>query len=283
MADYGHELGFGAFVTPLAERPNEVVALAGLAERAGLDLVAFQDHPYLAKFLDTWTLVAWVAARTERVRVVPNVLNLPLRAPAVVARAAASLDRLSGGRVELGLGAGNRWDAIEAMGGPRRTPGESVEAVAEAIDVLWAMWDVSAGSAHAAGRHYRLEGAEPGPPPAHRIEIWLGAYRPRMLRLTGTKADGWLPSSPYLQPGDLERGNRAIDEAAVEAGREPRAIRRLLNLTPDLATVHSLVSLALENGVSTFILVGDDPEAIERFAAETAPAVREEVERERGK
>jgi alkanesulfonate monooxygenase SsuD/methylene tetrahydromethanopterin reductase-like flavin-dependent oxidoreductase (luciferase family) len=283
MADYGHELRFGAFVRPLAERPNEVVALAGLAERAGLDLVAFQDHPYLAKFLDTWTLVAWVAAQTERVRVVPNVLNLPLRAPAVVARAAASLDRLSGGRVELGLGAGNRWDAIEAMGGPRRTPGESVGAVAEAIDVLWAMWDVSAGSARAAGEHYRLDGAEPGPPPAHRIEIWLGAYRPRMLRLTGAKADGWLPSSTYLQPGDLERGNRAIDEAAVEAGREPRAIRRLLNLTPDLATVDSLVSLALENGVSTFILVGDDPEAIELFAAETAPAVRDAVAREREK
>jgi alkanesulfonate monooxygenase SsuD/methylene tetrahydromethanopterin reductase-like flavin-dependent oxidoreductase (luciferase family) len=283
MPDYGHDLRFGSFITPLAERPQEVVSLALLAERAGLDLVSFQDHPYLAKFLDTWTLVAWVAAQTERVRVAPNVLNLPLRPPAVVARAAASLDRLSGGRVELGLGAGSRWDAIEAMGGPRRSPGESVAALAEAIEVLRTMWDVSAGEVRVDGEHYRLGGAEPGPQPVHRIEIWLGAYRPRMLRLTGAKADGWLPSAPYLKEGGLERGNRAIDEAAAEAGRDPQAIRRLLNITPDLATVDSLVALALESGVSTFFLVGDDEEEIERFAAETAPAVREAVARERGK
>jgi alkanesulfonate monooxygenase SsuD/methylene tetrahydromethanopterin reductase-like flavin-dependent oxidoreductase (luciferase family) len=283
LTDYGHDLWFGAFVTPLAERPGDVVALARLAERAGLDLVTFQDHPYLAKFLDTWTLAAWVAAQTERVLVAPNVLNLPLRPPAVTARAAASLDRLSGGRVELGLGAGNRWDAIEAMGGPRRTPGESVEALGEAIDVLRAMWDVSAGEVEMEGEHYRLGGAEAGPEPAHRIEIWLGAYKPRMLRLTGAKADGWLPSAPYLQAGDLDRGNLAIDEAAAEAGREPREIRRLLNITPDLATADSLVPLALESGISTFVLVGDDAGEIERFAAETAPAVREAVAAERGK
>jgi alkanesulfonate monooxygenase SsuD/methylene tetrahydromethanopterin reductase-like flavin-dependent oxidoreductase (luciferase family) len=283
MPDYGHELRFGAFITPLAERPQEVVSLAVLADRAGLDLVSFQDHPYLAKFLDAWTLVAWVAARTERVRVVPNVLNLPLRPPAVVARAPALLDRLSGGRVELGLGAGSRWDAIEGMGGPRRSPGESVEALAEAIDVLRLLWDVSADGVRIDGEHYRLTGAEPGPEPLHRIEIWLGAYRPRMLRLTGTKADGWLPSASYLQEGDLDRGNRAIDEAAAAAGRDPREIRRLLNIGPGLATADSLVRLALESGISTFILVGDDPEAIERLAAETAPEVRGAVERERGK
>jgi alkanesulfonate monooxygenase SsuD/methylene tetrahydromethanopterin reductase-like flavin-dependent oxidoreductase (luciferase family) len=281
MTDYGHDLRFGAFVTPQADRPGDVVALARVAERAGLDLVTFQDHPYLSKFLDTWTLVAWVAAQTERVLVAPNVLNLPLRPPAVVARAAASLDRLSGGRVELGLGAGNRWDAIEAMGGPRRSPGESVDALAEAIDVIRAIWDVSSDDVHAEGGHYRLAGAEPGPQPAHPIEIWLGAYKPRMLRLTGAKADGWLPSVPYLQAGDLERGNRAIDEAAAEVGRDPREIRRLLNITPDLASVDRLLPLVLEQGISTFILVGDDPQATERYGTETAPEVREAAARER--
>jgi len=283
MTDYGHDLRFGAFVTPQADRPGDVVALARVAERAGLDLVTFQDHPYLSKFLDTWTLVAWVAAQTERVLVAPNVLNLPLRPPAVVARAAASLDRLSGGRVELGLGAGNRWDAIEAMGGPRRSPGESVDALAEAIDVIRAIWDVSSGDVHVEGEHYRLGGAEPGPQPVHPIEIWLGAYKPRMLRLTGAKADGWLPSVPYLQAGDLERGNRAIDEAAAEVGRDPREIRRLLNITPDLADVDRLLPLVLEQGISTFILVGDDPQATERYGAETAPAVREAATRERSR
>jgi alkanesulfonate monooxygenase SsuD/methylene tetrahydromethanopterin reductase-like flavin-dependent oxidoreductase (luciferase family) len=222
-----------------------------------------------------------VAAQTERIRVAPNVLNLPLRSPAVVARAAASLDRLSGGRVELGLGAGNRWDAIEAMGGPRRVPGESVEALAEAVEVLRAMWDVSAAGVRVDGEHYRLGGAEPGPQPTHRIEIWIGAYKPRMLRLTGARADGWIPSVPYLQEGDLERGNRAIDEAAAGAGRDPQEIRRLLNITPDLATAEALLPLALDTGISTFILLGDDRGAIERFAAETAPAVRDGVARAR--
>jgi len=208
--------------------------------------------------------------------------HLPLRPPAVLARAAASLDLLSGGRFELGLGAGNRWDAIEAMGGPRRSPGQAVDALSEAIDVIRTVWDVSApDGVDVDGEHYRVLGAKRGPAPAHKIEIWLGVYRPRMLRLTGAKADGWLPSSPYLQEGDLERGNHAIDEAAVEAGRDPREIRRLLNVTPDLATVDRLLPLALENGVSTFILVGDEARVIEQYAAEVAPALREAVDRER--
>src|ERR671934_368660 len=135
MPDYGHDLLFGTFITPLNQRPQDVVALAKLTERAGLELVTFQDHPYQPAFLDTWTLLTWVAAKTERVRLSGNVLNLPLRPPAVLARAAASLDLLSGGRFELGLGAGAFWDAIEAMGGPRRSPADAVRSLGEAIDI----------------------------------------------------------------------------------------------------------------------------------------------------
>src|SRR5512146_2917446 len=126
MTDYGHGLLFGSFITPANADPGRTVELAVLSERLRLDLVTFQDHPYQPRFLDTWTLLAYVAARTERVRLAPNVLNLPLRPPAVVARSVASLDRLSGGRIELGLGAGAFWDGIAALGGPRRRPGESV-------------------------------------------------------------------------------------------------------------------------------------------------------------
>src|SRR5581483_7679009 len=121
MPDYGHDLRFGTFLTPQAARPQDVVALAQLTERAGLDLATFQDHPYQPAFLDTWTLMTWVAAQTETIRLAPNVLNVPLRPPAVVARAAASLDLLSGGRLELALGAGGFWGPIKAMGGPDRT------------------------------------------------------------------------------------------------------------------------------------------------------------------
>jgi alkanesulfonate monooxygenase SsuD/methylene tetrahydromethanopterin reductase-like flavin-dependent oxidoreductase (luciferase family) len=245
----------------------------GTRDSAGLDLATFQDHPYQPAFLDTWTLLAWVAAQTERVRVSANVLNLPLRPPAVVARAAASLDLLSGGRFELGLGAGAFWDAIEAMGGPRRAPGESVEALEEAIEIIRAIWDpTERRGVYVDGEHYRVVGAKRGPEPAHDISIWLGALKPRMLRLIGRRADGWLPSYSYMEEGDLERGNRIIDEAAIEEGRDPREIRRLLNVGGAFATsnrrflqgppeqwVEELLPLAVENGVGTFILWADDP------------------------
>jgi alkanesulfonate monooxygenase SsuD/methylene tetrahydromethanopterin reductase-like flavin-dependent oxidoreductase (luciferase family) len=173
MPDYGHKLAFGTFLTPQSQRPHDVVALAPLSEQVGLDLATFQDHAYQPAFLDTWTLLSWVAAQT---RVAGNVLNLPLRPPAVLARAAASLDLLSGGRFELGLGAGGFWDAIVAMGGPRRSPGEAVQALSEAIDVIRAVWDTSERrGVRVASQHYRVWGAKRGPEPAHDIPIWVGA------------------------------------------------------------------------------------------------------------
>jgi alkanesulfonate monooxygenase SsuD/methylene tetrahydromethanopterin reductase-like flavin-dependent oxidoreductase (luciferase family) len=282
MADYGHELAFGTFITPLNERLEQVVELAKLSERAGLDLVTFQDHPYQPAFLDTWTLLTWVAAETERVHVSANVLNLPLRPPAVVGRAAASLDLLSGGRFELGIGAGAFWEAIAAMGGPDRSGSGAVAALSEAIDVIRAIWDPSERrGVFVDGEHYRVWGAKRGPAPAHDISIWVGALKPRMLRLVGEKADGWLPSLSYLQEGDHKRGNRIIDEAAEAAGRDPCEIRRLLNISPDVASVEQLLPLVRENGVGTFILWADDPDAIERWGREIAPALREAVTRER--
>jgi alkanesulfonate monooxygenase SsuD/methylene tetrahydromethanopterin reductase-like flavin-dependent oxidoreductase (luciferase family) len=282
MADYGHELAFGTFITPLNQRPDDVVALARLTERAGLDLVTFQDHPYQRAFLDTWTLLTWVAAQTERVRLSGNVLNLPLRPPAVLARAAASLDLLSGGRFELGLGAGSFWEAIEAMGGPNRSRGGAVAALSEAIDIIRAIWDpTERRGVYVDGDHYRVHGAKRGPEPAHDISIWLGAVKPRMLRLIGEKADGWLPSLAYMKGGDLARGNRIIDEAAAEAGRAPDEITRLLNIPPDVAAVDRLMLLVLEEGVTTFLLWADDPRVIELWGGEVAPALREVVARER--
>ncbi|MBO9555306.1 LLM class flavin-dependent oxidoreductase [Cellulomonas sp.] len=295
MTDYGHELAFGTFLTPQNGDPQAPVELAVLSEQAGLDLVTFQDHPYQPAFLDTWTLLSYAAARTERVHLSANVVNLPLRPPAVLARSVASLDLLSGGRVELGLGAGAFWDAIEAMGGTRLTPGQGVDALSEAIDVIRGVWDTSTRvPLRAGGTHHRVDGAKRGPAPAHDVGIWLGAYKPRMLRLVGTKADGWLPSLGYLQPGDLARGNTAIDDAARAAGRDPREIRRLLNVNgsfspasqgglvgPVSQWVDELVRLALEDGVATFILGTDDPRDIRLFAEQVAPAVREAVAAER--
>jgi FAD/FMN-containing dehydrogenase len=280
--DYGHPLTFGTFITPAAARPEAPVQLARLSESLGFDLVTFQDHPYQSSFLDTWTLLSFVAASTERIHLAPNVLNLPLRPAPVTARAAASLDLLSGGRFDLGLGSGAFWDAIEAMGGRRLTPGQAVDALSEAIDLIRGIWAAGERSVLRGGEHYPVNGAKRGPAPAHDIPIWLGAYKPRMLRLTGRKADGWLPSLGYLQPGDLAAGNARIDDAARDAGRRPAEIRRLLNIS-GTESAAQLTELALGDGIGTFIVVGDDPAALERFADTTMPAVREAVAAERAR
>lgn len=295
MPDYGHDLAFGTFITPDSGHPAEVVELARLSERAGIDLVTFQDHPYQPALLDAWTLLSWVAAKTERIKIAGNVLNLPLRPPIVLARAATSLDLLSGGRFELGLGAGGFLDAIASIGGPRRTRDESVAALEEAIRLLRAVWDTSErGGINLDGEHYRVRGARRGPEPAHEIAIWIGAMKPRMQRLIGRIADGWLPTLSGFEDGGLERGNATIDEAAAAAGRDPREIRRLLNVQgsfadanrgflqgPPAQWVEELLPLVLETGVSTFILMTDQAPVIELWAGEVAPALREAVARER--
>jgi hemerythrin-like domain-containing protein len=291
VTGYGHPLLFGSFISPAAGDPERTVALAVLSEQAGLDLVTFQDHPYQPAFLDTWTLLSYVAARTSRVRLAANVTNLPLRPSAVLARAVASLDLLSGGRAELGLGAGAFWDAIEAMGGRRLRPGQARQALGEAIEVIRQTWAAGQrGGVRVNGEFYQVNGAKRGPAPAHDVGIWLGAYKPGMLALTGRAADGWLPSLSYLQPGDLAAGNKLIDEAAQQAGRSPDQIRRLLNVSGRFAPVgrgpldgpaeqwaEELADLALSDGISAFIFAGDDPDDLRRFAGEVAPAVRELV------
>ena len=132
---------FGVFLTPLAAEHANVVAQVLAAERTGLELVGIQDHPYQRRFLDTFVLIADLLARTERVRIFPDVANLPLRGPVMIAKAAASLDVMSGGRFELGIGAGTFWDAVAGMGGPQRRAGESIDALAEAMGIMRAALD----------------------------------------------------------------------------------------------------------------------------------------------
>jgi alkanesulfonate monooxygenase SsuD/methylene tetrahydromethanopterin reductase-like flavin-dependent oxidoreductase (luciferase family) len=271
----------GIFAVPDATDPAATIELLLAAERSGLDAVGVQDHPYQRRFFDTWTLLAYVAGRTERIRLIPDVTNLPLRPPAMLAKAAASLDVLSGGRVEVGLGAGAFWEAVEAMGGPRRTPKESVDALEEAIAICRAWWD-GERSVDVDGEHYRVRGARPGPPPAHRIGIWVGAYGPRMLRLTGRLGDGWLPSlgGSYLGAGDALRMQGVIDEAARRAGRSPADVERAANLMAlEGDSADALARIVSELRFTTlFAAVPGDGSAVDfvrRLGEDVAPRVRE--------
>jgi alkanesulfonate monooxygenase SsuD/methylene tetrahydromethanopterin reductase-like flavin-dependent oxidoreductase (luciferase family) len=280
---------FGVFPTPLADEREAVIEQVLEAERLGLDLVGIQDHPYQRRFLDTWSLIAFLAARTERIRFFPDVANLPLRPPAVMAKAAASIDLLSGGRFELGLGAGAFWEAIGAMGGEMLGGKASVDALEEAIEVIRLMWS-GERSVSFEGEHYSLDGLHPGPRPAHPIGIWLGAYGPRMMRVIGRLADGWIPSLPRLPVDEALVKQRQIDEAARGAGRDPSTIRRIANVGgritdhapvewlngPPNHWVEELTRLVEDYGFDGFILSPADGslEQIKRFATEVAPRVR---------
>lgn len=279
---------FGANIDPVVSPVEAPVRQALLAERLGLDLLTVQDHPYQPAFHDTWTLVTALATVTGDITVVPTVAPLPLRPPAILAKAAASLDVLTGGRVQLGLGTGAFWDAIAALGGPRRTPKEAVDALEDALDVIRAMWS-GQRSVRTEGAYYRLDGVHPGPRPSESLGVWLGAYGPRMLGITGAKADGWLPSYAYLGLDRLGAAARRIDDAARDAGRDPLRIRKVYNIagaitddvTGDFAGpvqmwVDRLVALVEEVGMNGFVLwpTQDFSRQISLFATEVVPGVR---------
>ena len=283
-------MNFGIFLNPAAEGYPDLLRQVEAAERGGLELVGIQDHPYQPRFLDTFVLIADLLARTERLRFFPAVANLPLRPPAMLAKAGASLDVMSGGRFELGIGAGAFWEGVAAMGGPRREPGESVEALEDAVEILRLAWGGERSVTYD-GEHHSVRGFKPGPPPAHSIQIWVGAYKPRMLRLTGRLADGWFPSFGYAGADAVPEMRRRLDEAAVRAGRQPHDVRRIYNLSGEITDgergllqgppshwVEALVGFRRELGFDDFVFGpgGDDPvRQIELFAAEVVPGVRQ--------
>jgi alkanesulfonate monooxygenase SsuD/methylene tetrahydromethanopterin reductase-like flavin-dependent oxidoreductase (luciferase family) len=215
----------------------------------------------------------------------------------MLAKAAASLDVLSGGRVEMGLGTGAFWDAIEAMGGPRRSPRQAVRSIEEAIKVMRLVWSEER-SLRFDGEFYQLTGMHSGPMPSHDIGIWVGAGGPRMLELTERLADGWVPSIGWAPPERLPELHKRIDDAAHKAGRRPQAIKRIYNISGSIGAegeglldgavskwVEQLSHFALEKGMDTFIFwpSEDHERQVEAFGQEVVPAVRETVEKERSR
>ncbi len=286
---YGRPLELGISLVPNSADLDLLRTLASRADELGLDLIGIQDHPYQWRYLETFSLITDLQARTSRVRFFPDVANLPLRNPAVLAKQAASLDVLSAGRFELGLGAGAFWEAIGAMGGPVRSPRESLEALEEAMHVIRAYWSGERTIAFA-GKHYSVRGLHPGPPPAHDIGIWLGVGKPKALALTGRLADGWVPSMGWATPELVPDMHARIDAAAAAAGREPGEIRRVYNVNgrivdgpttgllegPPEHWVETLGEFATDLGFDTFIFWpgADHVAQVERFGLEVVPALR---------
>jgi len=281
-------VAFGLNVDPNSGGLAIAARIAEIADTSGLEYVGVQDHPYNSGFVDTLTQITWLAARTSSVHLFPNVADLPLRPPAMLAKQAATIDVLSGGRFELGLGAGAFRDGIAGMGGPRRSVAQAREALSEAIDIIRASW---AGEPFQyEGTHYQVPAAEPGPRPAHDVGIWLGVAGPRAAHLLGAKADGWSVSAPYVPPEKLPALNEIITVAAGEAGRDPERIVRLYNLmgliTPDSQDmfngpagrwVDTLATLYTDYQMNAFVYwpSGDRERQSRMFAEEVVPAARE--------
>lgn len=300
MPDYGHELQFGFFLDPSSDDPARTIETARALDDLGYDLIGIQDHPYQQKHFDAMALIAFILGQTERVRLFPDVANLPLRPPLMLAKEAATLDQLSGGRFELGLGAGAFWTPIRAMGGPVREPRDALAALREAITLIRAFW--AGQTLRHDGTFYQAVGARPGPHPHHDIDIWLGVTGPRALRLTGELADGWVPSMAYVPPVQAASSSAIIDEAARTAGRGPAAIRRIYNIAGEFAPaieagtsgddaqivgppghwIDVLTHLAVDLGFSSFVLWGEpDAPRLRIFIEEIAPAVKERVAKAR--
>lgn len=245
-ADHGHPLRFGVAVA--SAEPGTAVELALSAEQLGLDLVTVSDDP---DALDAWTLLSWIAGATSDVGLAVDGLDLVRRPAAVAARAAASLDLLAGGRVELGL-----------------TPGGADEA----IEIVRALWASDPTPVTYSGTHQRLAGAQRGPTPAHDVPIWVGGGAPD---LAGRAADGWSVALPGLDPEARRAGLAAVDAAARAAGRDPREIRRIATLAGPV-DADLLEALARDEGFGTFLLATGDPDALRAFAA-VVPVVRDRV------
>jgi alkanesulfonate monooxygenase SsuD/methylene tetrahydromethanopterin reductase-like flavin-dependent oxidoreductase (luciferase family) len=260
------------------------------AEDLGFDLVTVMDHlPGSRPAFETWTEMTWAAAATERILVGSNVLGMPYRHPAVTAKMAETLQRMSGGRLLLGIGGGGSNAEFAAFGLPVRPPKEKVDAFEEGVEIIRRLW--AGGPVTFEGEHYSVREAEISPVPEPPIPLWFGVYGPRSLRLAGRLADGWLPSYRFAPPDRWVEGRDRIRRAAEEAGRDPDAIDYAYNIgvrvderaeqrpgmiagPPDQVTER--LEAILEFGVTFPVIwtAGQGVEQRQRLAEEVLPKLR---------
>jgi alkanesulfonate monooxygenase SsuD/methylene tetrahydromethanopterin reductase-like flavin-dependent oxidoreductase (luciferase family) len=291
--------GFGAHST-IDEVP-QLLGMARQADRDGLDLFSLSDHPYIGERLDAYATIGFILGQTQHIAGLANVTNLPTRPAPMLARTATSLSALSGGRIVLGLGAGGLWDRITAMGVPRLSPGDAVDAFEEGI-VLVKMLSGGGPPVSYRGRHYQVDQIDPAPVAA--APVWTGSVGRKSLAATGRVADGWIPGHAADWLSERYRVSRpVIDEAAESAGRDPGEIRTVFNFPgritdqPLTATrdgegrwtggsvgqwIEELTGAVLEHGAAGFILFSPqggapDSASLARWGGEIVPAVREAI------
>jgi alkanesulfonate monooxygenase SsuD/methylene tetrahydromethanopterin reductase-like flavin-dependent oxidoreductase (luciferase family) len=223
---------FGVNIHTAMQSEIDPVAEALQAEQLGFDLVTLHRDIIndASPSYEMWTLLTWLSAHTSRIKLAPLVLALPYRHPTVLAKMVETLDRLSGGRIILVLGAGGPMNehSYQSFGLVQRNPQEKVAALEEEIDILRGLWNTSGFSYE--GKHFHLDAAIIEPKPIHPIPIWLGVFGDRMVDLVGRKADGWIPSLPLLAPDLAYQKLESIRRSAENAGRNPDKIAYAYNI-----------------------------------------------------
>jgi alkanesulfonate monooxygenase SsuD/methylene tetrahydromethanopterin reductase-like flavin-dependent oxidoreductase (luciferase family) len=239
-------------------------------------------------FYEGWTTLAALAARTTRIRVGVLVSCNSFRHPALLAHEAMTVDHISGGRLELGIGAG--WFVAEheqfGLGFP--APDELVGRFHEAVRIVDML--LRDGTATFTGKHYRLRDAHmrPGPVQKPRPPLTLGAHKPRMLRICAEHADRW---NSFGTVAEMRERNRMLDEQCAAVGRDPAAITRsfygwaskmaeqgLPDPWASVGAFEDVVGRYAEVGIGEFIM--DQPEpaqfpVLEKVASDLIPKLRE--------
>jgi alkanesulfonate monooxygenase SsuD/methylene tetrahydromethanopterin reductase-like flavin-dependent oxidoreductase (luciferase family) len=283
---------FGLNVSSSVSPGGGPAADARAAEELGFDFVSAFDHPCgVEPTYETWTMLSWIAASTSRIRVATRVLGVPYRSPAMVAKMAETLDRLSGGRLILGLGGGSSDEEFRAFGLRVLSPRDKVDGLEEAVRIARGLW-LQPGFTFD-GRIYRTAGADVEPKPGHRIPIWLGTFGDRALRVTGRLADGWIPSYGHVPLERITVMRERVLTAAEEAGRDPGEITCAFHMqaqvgdraepgpslvagSPGAVAEQLLGFVKIGFTAFNFTLVGSGVgEQAERLACEVIPAVRD--------
>lgn len=294
MTKYGRRLQFGYCPIASAVDPTRPLRLAALAETLKLDCVGIQGDMKRAGDQEPWTLLTAIGAATSRIALFAALADWSLRPPALIAKAAASLDLLTGGRVDIGLGAGPASGSGAVIDGEPRGDAEALAALQEAVQVIRLLWK-NEPAVRFDGKFYALTDVQPGPAPAHPIGLWLAANQPDAVALAGRLGDGWLPDPyPAMQPADLAGLTKQLDDAAVAAGREPGEIRRVWHIRGTIGATdrgalfqgtakqwaEALARLAMETGIDTFVLMEGEnaTDQLRAFALEVVPHTREILE-----
>ena len=282
---------FGVNVPTSATPGSDPVGQGVRAEALGFDFVSSSDHPCGTEpSHETWTMLSWIAAGTSTIQIATRVLGVPYRNPAMTAKMAETFDRLSGGRLILGLGAGASDEEFRAFGLPVNSMRDKITGLEEAVWIARGLWTKRIFTLY--GQVHSTENAPMEPKPTGRIPIWLGTFGPRALAVTGRVADGWIPSLGHAPAEELEPMRQRVMSAAEEAGRDRTAITCALNVearvdegaasrtngltgAPDVVVERILGFVDKGFTAFNFMPIGPRPEdQAERLAREVIPAVR---------